>query len=75
MSNISVQGPASSTKPAGSPVNLFNNQSLSDVQVKLGDGERIYGHKQILAQKSDWFFRAFNGNFPVCWKQRFNSAK
>jgi len=66
MSLMSGSGPQPSTKPVRYPIKLFDNQALSDVQIKLRDGERIFGHKQILAQQSEWFFRAFNGNFPVC---------
>jgi hypothetical protein len=60
--NVSDGEPSTMTH---SPINLFDNKSLSDVQIKLRDGQRIFGHKQILAQKSAWFFRAFNGNFSI----------
>jgi hypothetical protein len=69
MSKQNVSDAASSTKTARSPDNLFDNKALSDVQIKLRDDQRISGYKQILAQKSEWFFRAFNGDFPVCWRQ------
>jgi hypothetical protein len=69
MSTPNVSDAQSSTKTARSPVNLFDNKALSDVQIRLRGDQRIYGHKQILAQKSEWFYRAFNGEFPVCWRQ------
>ncbi|KAI4782296.1 hypothetical protein E4T52_02819 [Aureobasidium sp. EXF-3400] len=61
-SNVSDDEP--DVKPARLHVDLFDNKALSDVRIKLRDGESIHGDKQILAQKSEWFFRAFNGNFP-----------
>jgi hypothetical protein len=68
MSKPNVSDGETSTKTTQSPVDLFDNKSLSDVQIKLRDDQRIFGHKQILAQKSDWFFKASNGNFPVRWR-------
>ncbi|KEQ74816.1 hypothetical protein M436DRAFT_62257 [Aureobasidium namibiae CBS 147.97] len=65
MSSMLGSGLQVSTKSVRNSIKLFDNQALSDVQIKLRDGERIFGHKQILAQQSEWFFRAFNGNFPV----------
>ncbi|KAI4849147.1 hypothetical protein E4T44_03528 [Aureobasidium sp. EXF-8845] len=65
MSESNEPDAQSSTKAARFPGNLFDNKALSDVQIKLRDDQRIYGHKQILAQKSEWFYRAFNGEFPV----------
>ena len=75
MSNSHLSGGKLSTRSADLSVDMFDNEALSDVQIKLRDGERIFAHKQILAQKSDWFFRAFNGDFPVCWRRKFESAK
>lgn len=47
------------------PHNLFNDEALSDVRIKLQHGQHLFGHKSILARQSDWFFRAFTGKFPV----------
>jgi hypothetical protein len=69
MAKSDVSGGETSAVSTSSPVDLFDNKDLSDIQIRLGDGQRMFGHKQILAQKSDWFFRAFKGNFSVCWTQ------
>jgi hypothetical protein len=66
MSKPNVSNGELITKSVHTSVDLFDNKALSDVEIKLGDGQRIFGHKRILAQKSKWFFRVFNGNFPVC---------
>ncbi|KAH0399124.1 hypothetical protein KCU89_g6529, partial [Aureobasidium melanogenum] len=44
---------------------LFNDKTLSDVQIKLRDGQSIFAHKALLARRSPWFLRAFTGKFPV----------
>ncbi|THY73878.1 hypothetical protein D6C86_04965 [Aureobasidium pullulans] len=43
---------------------LFNDQTLSDVRIEF-NGQHIFGHKAILARQSEYFFRAFTGQFPV----------
>ncbi|KAI4723124.1 hypothetical protein E4T48_00674 [Aureobasidium sp. EXF-10727] len=55
----------SSNEPTSRPLNLYNNQILSDVQIKLRDGQRIFAHKALLARRSEWFLRAFTGGFSV----------
>ncbi|KAI4732053.1 hypothetical protein E4T49_00139 [Aureobasidium sp. EXF-10728] len=47
------------------PLNLYNNQILSDVQIKLRGGQHIFAHKAFLARRSEWFLKAFTGGFPV----------
>ncbi|KAG9652277.1 hypothetical protein KCU64_g8417, partial [Aureobasidium melanogenum] len=46
-------------------LSLYNDKTLSDVEIKLRDEQRIFGHKAFLARRSEWFLRAFTGNFPV----------
>lgn len=55
------------------PHDLFNDKTLSDVRIRLRHGLNVFGHKSILARQSDWFFRAFTGNFPVCDRQNISS--
>ncbi|THX75707.1 hypothetical protein D6D04_07222 [Aureobasidium pullulans] len=56
------------TPPVNSAARLshafFNDQTLSDVRIEFND-QHIFGHKAILARQSEYFFRAFTGQFPV----------
>ncbi|KAI4743222.1 hypothetical protein E4T50_06419 [Aureobasidium sp. EXF-12298] len=62
---MSEWGDASSANLSPYPHSLFNDKTLSDVQVKLRHGQHIFAHKPLLTRQSEWFFRAFTGNFPV----------
>lgn len=44
---------------------LFNDATLSDVRIEYGTDQHIFGHKAILVRQSEYFFRAFTGQFPV----------
>lgn len=62
---MSEWGDASGANLSPYPHSLFSDKTLSDVQVKLRHGQHIFAHKPLLARQSEWFFRAFTGNFPV----------
>ncbi|KAH0360350.1 hypothetical protein KCU65_g9457, partial [Aureobasidium melanogenum] len=62
---MSGWGDASGADLSPYPHSLFNDKTLSDVQIRLRHGQHIFAHKPLLAQQSEWFFRAFTGNFPV----------
>lgn len=44
-------------------LSLYNDKTLSDVWIKLKDGQHLFGHKAFLARRLDWFLRVFAGNF------------
>jgi hypothetical protein len=47
---------------------MFNNSFLSDVTIRLivkEESKTYYGHKAILCAHSEFFMKAFNGNFNV----------
>ncbi|THW09982.1 hypothetical protein D6D25_07674, partial [Aureobasidium pullulans] len=43
---------------------FFDTEALSDVKVKFS-GQQLFCHKTVLARKSEYFYRAFTGQFPV----------
>ncbi|THV73809.1 hypothetical protein D6C92_02930 [Aureobasidium pullulans] len=43
---------------------FFNTEALSDVKIKFS-GQQLFCHKTVLARKSEYFYRAFTGQFPV----------
>lgn len=43
---------------------FFNDATFSDVKIKFS-GQEILAHKSTLARKSEYFFKAFTGQFPV----------
>jgi hypothetical protein len=55
-------------KTQHSRVRLFNNPLLSDITIRQtcnGVTKMYHAHRPILASHSDWFMRAFTGNFKV----------
>jgi hypothetical protein len=47
---------------------LFNNPVLSDVKIKQisnGRTQEYFAHRAILCNDSDYFMKAFTGNFKV----------
>ncbi|THW72291.1 hypothetical protein D6D19_06628 [Aureobasidium pullulans] len=55
---------ATNTISIRSDRSFFDTEVLSDVKVKFG-GQQLLCHKTVLARKSEYFYRAFTGQFPV----------
>ncbi|KAF1345124.1 hypothetical protein BDV97DRAFT_372359 [Delphinella strobiligena] len=51
-------------KPKADIHSFFNNATFSDMKIKFSDQE-ILAHKSTLSSKSEYFFKAFSGQFPV----------
>ncbi|THW99234.1 hypothetical protein D6D18_04835 [Aureobasidium pullulans] len=55
---------ATDTTANRSDRSFFDTEALSDVKVKFS-GQQLFCHKTVLARKSEYFYRAFTGQFPV----------